>query len=218
MSITQTELEGRPPLARMTAAAAMAVPAVSLTVTMPLFFVGDATSLPSVLTRHLADAVACVLLVLFLVGWRSLVVGAQPGAEWLGTAALALGVLFTAVTLAAGSDQAGAVIAAGGGIDPTRVGSGGEAGLLSYGPTARLVTGVLLLVMAAGARAANLLPPWLTRAAVAVAGLHLVLVGSAFGGTDPADFAAINGWGIPVAGGLFLLWVAATGVILLRRR
>lgn len=63
------------------------------------------------------------------------------------------------------------------------------------------------------------LPRWTGRLAVAVAIPNLVLVGTAFGGTDDTSFRAAGGWG-SVALGTFpwLVWIVSVGIVVIRGR
>ena len=47
--------------------------------------------------------------------------------------------------------------------------------------------------------------------------MQLAFVATYFSGTDPAQFFSLNGWHLPVVGGLLSLWILAASVTLLRR-
>ena len=63
------------------------------------------------------------------------------------------------------------------------------------------------------------LPRWTGWLAVVVAIPNLVLVATAFGGTDDTSFRAAGGWG-SVALGTFpwLVWIVSVGIVVIRHR
>jgi hypothetical protein len=136
--------------------------------------------------------------------------------EWVANLCLASGLAYAAATFVAVSIQVGAVLGTDGSLDPTTIGGHGEAALLVFGPLARILTALCLAAAATAILASRLLPRWTARAAQAVALFHLAQVPTLFSGTQPAHFYSVNGWNIPVAGGLFLAWVLAVSVALFR--
>jgi hypothetical protein len=154
----------------------------------------------------------------FVAGFRHAIIAERPALEWLGTLCLALGLALVVLTFVAHSIQAGSVLAAQERrVDPTRVGAGAEGALLIYGPMARLLTAAFLVSAGSVVLLAGILPGWTGWLAYAVGAFHLGLVPTIFSGTDPSYFYSVNGWGIPVAGGLLLGWVLVVGVSLVLR-
>ena len=131
--------------------------------------------------------------------------------------ALTSGLVFVTLTFVADSLQVGAVLGTVGELDPTMIGGHGEGSILIFGPMARLLTALFLITAASAILGTRLLPAWTARMAQAVAVFHLAMVPSLFSGTLPARFYSINGWNIPVAGGLFVTWLLAASVTLLRQ-
>ena len=86
-----------------------------------------------------------------------------------------------------------------------------------YGPVGRILTAALLAAAGAVIIRAHLLPAWVGRAAFAIGAVQLAFVATYFSGTDPAQFFSVNGWHLPVVGGLLGLWILAASVALLRR-
>lgn len=188
-------------------------------VVLPLYFVYDGPPpVSNILTRILLNMLACTGLIAFMVGFRQLIIEARPDYDWIGTLCFTAGLVFLTLTFVADSIQVGSVIGTSGGIDPTTIGSGGEGSLLIYGPIARLLTALLLITAGAAILGTHILPKWTAWMAQAVAVFHLALVPSIFSGTEPSHFYSINGWGIPVAGGLFLLWILAVSIVMLRQK
>lgn len=186
---------------------------------IPLYFVYDGPPpVPNVLARSLLDLLTCAALTGFLVALRQLLRDARPSSEWLANLSLAAGLAYANVTFVAVSLQVGAVLGTDGSLDPTTIGGRGEGALLIFGPLARLLTALCLASAAAAILESRVLPRWTARAAQAVALFQLALVPTLFSGTQPARFYSINGWNIPVAAGLFVAWVLATSVALLRHK
>jgi hypothetical protein len=172
----------------------------------------------NVLTRVLVDMFVPVGFVVFVSGLRHTIVSERPALEWLGTLCLALGLALVVLTFVAHSIQAGSFLAAQERrVDPTRIGSGAEGALLIYGPRARLLTATFLASVGSAIILTGALPGWTGWLAYAVGAFHLALVPTIFYKTDPAFFYSVNGWGIPVAGGLLLGWVLMVGVLLVLR-
>jgi hypothetical protein len=190
-------------------------------VVIPLYFVRFSGPPPTwnVLTRVLVDMFVLVGFVVFLAGFRHIILSERPALEWLGTLCLALGLALVILTFAAHSIQASSVLTAQGSrVDPTRVGAGAEGALPIYGPMARLLTAAFLASAGPAILLAGVLPGWTGWLAYAVGAFHLALVPTIFSGTDPACFYSINRWGIPVAGGLLLSWVLLVSVPLVLGR
>jgi hypothetical protein len=186
-------------------------------VVLPLYFTySGPPPIANVLTRILVNMLACVALIAFLVGFRELILEARADCTWLGTLAFTFGLVFVTLTFVADSIQVGAVLGTKGEMDPTMIGGGGEGSILIFGPMARLLTALFLITAAAAILATHVLPTWTARMAQAVAVFHLAMVPSLFSGTLPAHFYSINGWNIPVAGGLFLTWILGTSIVILR--
>lgn len=188
-------------------------------ISIPLYFVHDGPPpVSNVLARSLLDVLTCAALAGFLVGLRQLLRDAKPDAEWLANLCLAWGLAYAIVTFVSISIQVGAVLGTDGTLDPTTLGGRGESSILIFGPLARLLTALCLVAAAAATLESGLLPRWTARAAQGVALFHLAMVPTLFSGTLPAHFYSINGWNIPVAGGLFLAWVLAVSLALLGPR
>jgi hypothetical protein len=186
---------------------------------IPLYFIHDGPPpVSNVLVRSLLDMLTCAALVGFLVGLRQLLRDARPEAAWLANLFLAWGLAYATVAFVSISIQVGAVLGTDGSLDPTTLGGRGESSILLFGPLARLLTALCLMAAAAATLESGLLPRWTARAAQGVALFHLAMVPTLFSGTLPAHFYSINGWNIPVAGSLFLAWVLAVSLALLRQK
>jgi hypothetical protein len=207
-----------PGLRRTTGFSGVAVFLLALVV-MPLYFVHDGPPpVSNVLTRVLVNMGSCLALVVFFVGFRQLLREANPSCEWLATLSLSFGLVFVTLTCVADSLQVAAVLVTRGESDPTMVGGRGEGSLLIFGPMARLFTAAFLLTAASAIAGTRILPRWTATMARAVAVFHLAMVPSLCSGTLPTHFYSLNGWNIPVAGGLLALWLVASSLTLLTQK
>lgn len=169
----------------------------------------------NILIRVFIDLFICIGLIVFSAGFRHIILRTYPDYELLGTLCLVWGLTYSLLTFAANSIQVGSILGKKEPIDPTLVGSGGEGALLIYGPIARLITAAFLASAGSVIIISGFLPAWLGWLAYFVGIFNLALVPSIFYKTEPAFFYSINGWGIPVAGGLFLTWILLVSIWLI---
>jgi hypothetical protein len=204
-------------LRRVTGSAGIFMYLTVMTV-IPLFFVYDgAPPVSNILTRVLVSMFTCASFVVFLVGFRVILERARPDHEFVASLTFYSGFVYIILIMVADAVQVGSVLARGGPVDPTLVGSGGEASLLIWGPLSRLFTALFLASGAAAILATRLLPRWVAWLAFAIAALDVALIPTIYSGSDPTRFYSINGLGIPTAGGLFALWVLIVSVMLVLR-
>lgn len=182
-------------------------------IVIPLYFVYSGPLPPrNTLVRVFLSMLGLTALIAFLTGFRHSLLRAGPEYEWLATLCLALGLVHTGLTFVADSLQAGSVLGKIERIDPTLLGSGGEKTMVLYGPMSRLLETAFLAAAGSAILATRILPAWTAWLAYAVGVVQLAFVPTLFSGTDPSRFYSINGWGIPVAGGLFLVWILAVSI------
>ena len=185
-------------------------------IVIPLYFVySGPPPVRNVLTRVFTSMVALMGLIAFQVGFRSTILQARSDLEWLGTLCLAFGLANAILTFVADSLQAGSVLGKTKPIDPTLVGFGAEKTMVLYGPVSRLLSAAFLVSAGSAILITGVLPAWIGWLAFAVGIIQFVFVPTIFSTTDPARFYSINGWGIPVAGGFYLLWILTTSVFLI---
>ena len=184
-------------------------------IVIPLYFIySGPPPVRNVLTRVFISMFALTGLIAFQVGFRYSILQVDSDLEWLGTLCLAFGLANATLTFVADSLQAGTVLGKTGYLDPTLVGSGAEKTMIIYGPMSRLLSAVFLVSAGSAILTTVVLPAWIGWFAFIVGIVQLAFVPTIFSTTDPARFYSVNGWGIPVAGGLYLLWIFATSVFL----
>lgn len=167
------------------------------------------------LLRDFLNLFVTVGFIVFVTGFPYLATQAYPGYEWIGTLMMAFGLVFITVTLVGQALESGSVLGKTKPIDPTTVGSGAEGAIVIYGPIARMMTAAFLAAAALLITNTGFVATWIGWLAFAVALFHLALVPSYFSGYKPAKFYSINGIGIPMAGGLLMLWVLITSTALI---
>jgi hypothetical protein len=186
--------------------------------TVPLYFVYSGPPPTwNVLARSLIAMFSLVALLGFVVGLQALVRRARPEEEALATLLGSLGVVLVAVDLVATAQEAGTVLGRSELLDPTLVGSGAEGALVIYGPVGRILTAALLAAAGAAIVRARILPAGVGWAAFVLGAVQLAFVATYFSGTDPTQFFSVNGWHLPVLGGLLGLWILSASLALLRR-
>jgi hypothetical protein len=185
-------------------------------IVIPLYFVYTGPPpVRNVLTRIFISMFAVTGLIPFLVGFRHSILQAHADFEWLGMLCLAFGLAHATLTFVADSLQAGSVLGKTGAIDSTLIGSGAEKTMILYGPMSRLLEFAFLMSAGAAIVTTGVLPTWIGWCAFIVGLIQLAFVPTIFSTTAPSRFYSVNGWGIPVAGGFYLLWILAASIFLI---
>ncbi|MCW3119572.1 MAG: hypothetical protein JWM28_3654 [Chitinophagaceae bacterium] len=191
---------------------------------IPLYFVYTPT--PSgtppaaiILIRILVDMFVCIGLIGFFSGFRNIISQSEPDFEWLGTFIFTCGLAFSILGFVADSIQAGSVFAAHANpVNPTWVGYGAEGALLIYGPINRLLNATILFAAGTLIIKTGLFPKWTAWLGYLIAIYNLSFVPTLFFVTTPLDFYSVNGWNIPIAAGLFFLWILIISIFLIRKK
>jgi hypothetical protein len=175
-----------------------------------------------VLTRVLFDLGLYVCLMVFLAGFRHLILKTRPAYEWVATLLFGAGLVWLAVTLVANSLEGGAALdTLGGKADPTAVRAMVEGSLLIYnGSIAFVVTGLFMAVAGFATLATGALPRWTGWVAWASAFLCVLAIPSMYvDALDPTGFYNALGWGpVIVANVPPLIWLLGTSIALIRMR
>ena len=190
---------------------------------IPLYFAFETASsihpVNIILSRITIDLFICLGLIGFFSGFRSIISDKHPSLEWAATYIFALGLAFAIVAFVADSIQAGSAwMAHSSPVKPTWVGYGGEGALLIYGPINRLLTATILIASGVVIVKTRIIPIWTGWLAFVISVYNLAFVPSIFFMTTPLDFYSVNGWNIPIAAGLFFLWVFIISILFLRKK
>ncbi|HTE23197.1 hypothetical protein [Flavitalea sp.] len=191
---------------------------------IPLYFVYTPTASGTppvniILARIIIDLFICLGLIGFFSGFKTIISNHYPSLEWAATFIFALGLAFAIVAFIADSIQAGSVwIAKSNPVDPTWVGYGGEGALLIYGPINRLLTATILIASGAVILKSRMIPVWTGWLAFVISLYNLAFIPTIFFMTTPLDFYSVNGWNIPIAAGLFFMWVFIISILFLRKK
>lgn len=185
-------------------------------IVIPLYFIySGPPPVRNILTRVFISMFASTGLIVFLVGFQHSILQTRTDFEWLGTLCLTFGLAHSVLLFVADSLQAGSVLGKTGFIDPTLVGSGAERTMILYGPMQRLLVAAFLGSAGSAILRSAVLPAWIGWFAFVVGILQLAFVPTIFSTTDPTRFYSVNGWGIPVAGGFYLLWILSASIALI---
>ena len=182
---------------------------------IPLYFIySGPPPARNVLTRIFINQFVILGIIAWIVGFRTIIIQADPDNDWLATFLLSIGLARAIVSLVGDSIQAGSVLGKKELLDPTVIGSGAEGSLTIYGPISRLLEAAFLLSAGFALQVTGILSTWIGGLAYAIGIFDLALVPTLFSKTEPAYFYSINGWGIPVAGGLFVGWILVVSIFL----
>lgn len=168
----------------------------------------------------LTDTLLMAVILVFLAGFRQLIVQTRRDVQWIADIAFGAGLAYIVVTLVGDGLEGGAALDAsvdGGSGTVIRALTVGHA--LFFGSIGCVLTAVVSFASGYITLISGALPRWTGWLAIAVAVPNLVLVATAFGGTDDTSFRAAGGWG-SVALGTFpwLVWIVSVGVVVIRGR
>ena len=168
----------------------------------------------------LTDTILMAVIIVFLSGFRQLIVQTRRDVQWIADIAYAAGIAYVIVTLVGDGLEGGAALDAtvdGGSGLVIRALTVGHA--LFFGSIGCLLTALVSFASGYITLISGALPRWTGWLAVVVAIPNLVFVATAFGGTDDTSFRAAGGWG-SVALGTFpwLVWIVSVGVVVIRGR
>ncbi|RIX28268.1 hypothetical protein [Amnibacterium setariae] len=168
----------------------------------------------------LTDTVLMAVILVFLSGFRQLIVQTRRDVQWIADIAFAAGIAYVVVTLIGDGLEGGAALDAsvdGGNGTVIRALTVGHA--LFFGSIGCVLTAVVSFASGYITLISGALPRWTGRLAVVVAVPNLVLVATAFGGTDDTSFRAAGGWGSVALGTVpWLVWIVSVGVVVIRER
>ncbi|MFZ0395308.1 MAG: hypothetical protein WBX09_03590 [Terracidiphilus sp.] len=174
----------------------------------------------NIMSCVLLDFFILTLIVIFLAGFRHLVLRADPTLDWLASAFFAIGLVYVTLTLAADSLQAASV------VDALTVPPDGalirgmlESMVLMYGAVALFLMGAFIALGGWLVQATRSLPAWSAVVAYACSIACFAFVPSMFvPHIDLQGFYNPAGWGpTALASGLPLaVWMIVSGILMLR--
>ncbi|WP_157887862.1 hypothetical protein [Frondihabitans sp. PAMC 28766] len=164
------------------------------------------------------DTALMGFLIVFLTGFRQLVVRARSDLQWLADLVYGAGLAFVAVTLVGDSLEGGAALdAAGSHPNAVVLQALTEAHTLLFGATGCLLTALILGVAGYISRISRVVPRWTGILAYVVAGSNLVAAAAVF--IRPADTVAFSEAGVAVTALStfpWLVWVVTIGICTIR--
>lgn len=200
---------------KLTGICAVLVGALSL-IMVPLYFVySGPPPANNVLARNLLTVAIFTILLAHLVGLRRMF-GREGGLA--ADISVVCGIAYAVVTLVSASLETGVAMQfPDGSKDPTTYGPLANGMVLLHGPIARMLIAAHLVALAIAVTRTEALARWVRTGALTLAVINLAFIPSLFFGMNPAHFYAANGWGSTASiGGIFMLWIGAVGVSVMR--
>ncbi|TDS81090.1 hypothetical protein [Amnibacterium kyonggiense] len=168
----------------------------------------------------LTDTVLMAVIIVFLSGFRQLIVQTRRDVQWIADIGFSAGIAYVVVTLVGDGLEGGAALDAsidGGSGMVIRALTVGHA--LFFGSIGCVLTALVSFASGYITLISGALPRWTGWLAVLVAIPNLVFVATAFGGTDDTSFRAAGGWGSVVLGTFpWLVWIVSVGIVVIRER
>ena len=180
---------------------------------IPLYFVySGPPPAKNVLWRVLISLFSNALLLLWAAGFYYLVTQTNGSYGWLALSSFAVLIINVGLYFVAAALEAGSVLGKKTRFDPTLIGSGAEGFIILTGPISRLFEGMFLFLAAYLAHQTEVLPDWMAWLAAIIGILQFLLIFTIFSTTKPEKPLSVNGWNIPIAGGLYFLWIFIASV------
>ena len=179
------------------------------------FMTGASTATLSVI---LVDTFLMAFLIVFLAGFRQLVILTRPDVEWIANLAYGAGLVFVAMTLVGDAMEAGSALdSIGAASDPSVVRALIEGHVQMFGSMGCVLTALVAAASGHVIFLSGALPRWTGVLAYVVAVLNAAAVPTMFAGTNEATFFSAGGSGIALFATFpWLVWVASVGVTALR--
>ena len=172
------------------------------------------------LHRTLLDLFILMFLMLFMAGFRQVILQKGHDQEWLATLFFGIGVVYIALTLVSDSiTGAVGLDTIGGNPSPIAIRALTESTILMYGSVGLFLIGAMLLLAGYLTLTTCGLPRWTGWVAIIAAMLNFAFVPSMYFGTNPQGFYTSSGWGPSVGATFpFLIWILVTSIVMIRNR
>ena len=179
------------------------------------FMDGASTATLSVI---LLDTFLMAFLIVFLAGFRQLVILTRQDVEWIANLAYGAGLVFVALTLVGDAMEAGSALDSIGAVsDPSVVRALIEGHVQMFGSMGCVLTALVAAASGHVIFLSGALPRWTGVLAYVVAVLNAAAVPTMFAGTNEATFFSAGGSGIALFATFpWLVWVASVAVTALR--
>lgn len=163
-------------------------------------------------------ALSAPVLIIFLVGLRSIVRSSRPNWEWAAALIFGTGLVVTAVWFLGNSITAPANIDATGKPEPAAERALFESGVTLFGSLSYFLSALLMGSAAYATQRTRVLPRWTAWGRLRCGGLNLIGAGSLFGGNNPTGFYSANGFAGVLGLFPFLIWVACVSGAMIAMR
>lgn len=166
------------------------------------------------LHRTLLDMFIFVFLMVFLAGFRQMIIQKSREHEWAATLFFGIGLVYSAITLVSDAITGGVGLdTMGGNPNLTAIRALTEATILMFGSVGLILIGSLLVLAGYLTIATGVLPKWTGWVAIVTALLNFAFVPSMYFGTDPKGFYTASGWGPSVGATFpFLIWILIASI------
>ena len=172
------------------------------------------------LHRTLLDMFIFVFLMVFMAGFRQVIIQKRPELEWLATLFFGIGMVYSALTLVSDSITGGVGLdTIGGNPDPNVIRALTESTILMFGSVGLILIAAMLFLAGYLTFTSAALPKWTGWVAIIAAVLNLAFIPSMYFGNNPQGFYTASGWG-PAVGATFpfLLWILVASIVMVRKR
>jgi len=172
------------------------------------------------LHRTLLDMFIFVFLMVFMAGFRQVIIQKARDQEWLATLFFGIGMVYSALTLVSDSITGGVGLdTIGGHADPSAIRALTESTILMFGSVGLILIAAMLFLAGYLTFTSAALPKWTGWVAILAAILNFAFIPSMYFGNNPQGFYTASGWG-PAVGATFpfLLWILVTSIAMTRKR
>jgi hypothetical protein len=172
------------------------------------------------LHRTLLDMFIFSFLLVFMAGFRQIIIQKDHDYEWMATLFFGIGLVYITLTLVADSiTGAVGLDTVAGNPNPTIILGLTEATILMYGSVALMLLGMMLSLATYLLFKTEAMPKWVGWITGLVALLNFAFVPTMYFGTDPTKFYSAAGLGPSVGATFpFLIWIAIVSVLMIRKK
>ena len=137
-----------------------------------------------------------VFLMVFMAGFRQVIIQKAHEQEWLATLFFGIGLVYSALTLVSDSITGGVGLdAIGGSPDPTAIRALTESTILMFGSVGLILIAAMLFLAGYLTFSTGALPKWTGWVAFLAAILNFAFIPSMYFGNNPQGFYTASGWG-----------------------
>lgn len=166
------------------------------------------------------DTLLMASLLVFFAALRQLVTTERPEHKWIADLAFAASIVFVAITLVGDAMDAGSALdAVGQAADASVIRALTEGHIFIFGSIGGVMIALITLCFAYVTLATKVVPAWTGHLAYVVAALNLLIIPTAFNGSDATNFFSAGGLGVTLVSTFpFLVWVISIGIVTIQNQ